>query len=111
MPDQAACGKGLAQNAALPAKLADAIEAVAANLSAHMTALDARDPKARAERDAYASLFAKHRTAAAQLRAIAEEMAGYRDLPMAPHDADVMQGPALRQPFERLVAIEKEPPR
>jgi hypothetical protein len=36
MPEQATCGKGLAQNAALPAKLAGVNEAVAENLSARI---------------------------------------------------------------------------
>ena len=49
-----------------------------------------------------------HRVAAQQLRAIAEEMAGYRDMPMAPHDPMVMRDPKLRRAFEQLVAREKE---
>ena len=40
MPEQAMCGKGLAENAALPAKLAAAIDAVGANLSEPMTGLE-----------------------------------------------------------------------
>jgi hypothetical protein len=108
MPDQATCGKGLAENAALPAKLAEVIDAVGDNLSEHMTALDPRDPAARIERDAYATLLTKHRDAAVQLRAIAEEMAGYRDLPMAPHYPEVMRDQKLRRAFERLVALEKD---
>ncbi len=106
MPEQPTCGKGLAQNAALPAKLAEVLDAVADNLSEHMRGLDERDPVARRERDGYASLLSKHRAAVGQLHAISEEMAGYRDLPMAPHDPGVMRDPKLRRAFERLVAIE-----
>ena len=90
MPEQSTCGKGLAQNSALPAKLAEVIDAVGDNHAEHLTALDERDPAARVERDAYASLLAKQRIGAAQLRVIANEMAGYRDMPMAPHDPTVM---------------------
>ena len=35
-------------------------------------------------------------------------MAGYRDMPMAPHDPVVMRDPKLRRAFEQLVAREKE---
>ncbi|HEV8654449.1 MAG TPA: hypothetical protein VGR85_02930 [Candidatus Limnocylindria bacterium] len=98
MPEQLTCGRGLAQNAALPAKFADVIDAVGDNLAEHMTALDQRDPAARVERGAYASLLTKHRAAGAQLRAIAQEMAGYRNMPMAPHDPEIMRGPTLRAP-------------
>jgi hypothetical protein len=108
MSEQATCGKGLAQNATLPATLADVMDAVGDNISEHMTALDPRDNAARLERDAYASLLSKHRAAAAQLRAIADEMAGYRDMPMAPHDPEVMRDEKLRRAFEQLVAREKE---
>ena len=108
MSDQATCGKGLAQNAALSAKLAEIVGAVAENLSAHMTALDPANPGARPERDAYASLLTRHRAIAEELRALSHQMAGYRDLPMAPYDPEVMRGSSLRDPFERLVEIEKE---
>ena len=108
MPEQQTCGKGLAQNAALAAKLAEVIDAVGDNHAEHRTALDERDPAARRERDAYTALLTKHRVAAQQLRAIAEEMAGYRDMPMAPHDPMVMRDPKLRRAFEQLVAREKQ---
>jgi hypothetical protein len=108
MPEQPTCGKGLEQNAALPAKLADVLDAVAENLSAHMTALDPGDQAAREERDAYAELLARHRAIVDELRALSKEMASYRDLPMAPHDPEVMRGPTLRDPFQLLVEVEKE---
>ena len=108
MPEQATCGKGLAANATLPARLGDVVSAVADNLEAHMTALDPSDPVARVENEAYASLLARHRAIARELRALSAEMTRYRGLPPAPHDPEVMRGPTLREPFERLVETERE---
>ena len=93
MPDQATRGRGLAENADLQATLAEILDA---------------DAAARTERDAYARLSSNHPDAAAGLRAIAGEMSGYRVLPMAPHDRDVMRSPRLRAAFERLIALEKD---
>ena len=108
MREQQTCGKGLAQNAGLTVRLAEVVDAVADNLSEHMAALDQRDPAARIEREAYDQLLTKHRAAASQLRAIADEMASYRDMPMAPHDSLVMRDPKLRRAFEGLLARERE---
>lgn len=108
MAEQPTCGQGLAAHAAIPAKLGDLIAAMADNLVAHMTALDLSDENGRRERDAYRSLAEGHRELAARLRATGEEMAGYRDLPMARHDPEVMASPALLEPFVRLVEVERE---
>ncbi len=35
-------------------------------------------------------------------------MAGYRDLPMAPHDVSVLAGPEAYQAFEACVAAKEE---
>ncbi len=108
MGEQPTCGQGLAAHSALPAKLGELTAAVAEVLEIHTTALDLEDENARRERDAYLKLVAEHRQTAAELRAIGEEMAGYRDLPMARHDASVMASPVVADAFEKLVAVEEE---
>ena len=108
MADAPTCGQGLAHNAALPAKLADVIDAVADNLVVHMTALDPADHAAAQELAAYTSLAERHRAIAADLRATADEMEGYRDLPTAPHDETVMSSPEVAAAFAGLVRVEAE---
>src|SRR3954452_24306874 len=78
--DQPTCGKGLAANADLPAKLAGLLAARADVLEQHMKALDLTDPASRQERDAYDSLAGTHREIAAELDRMAQQMAGYRSL-------------------------------
>ena len=106
---QPTCGKGLAANAALPAKLAELTAATADVLEQHMKALDARDPNARRELEAYTSLARAHRGIAGDLASVAQQMAGYRDLPMGRHDMTVMTDPkGQTEAFQRFVAVERE---
>jgi hypothetical protein len=109
LEEQPTCGKGLAANAVLPAKLADLLVARAEVLERHMQALDPIDPTARQELEAYANLVGAHRGVASELTGLAQEMAGYRDLAMAPHDLAVMANPdGQMAAFRRLVAVERE---
>ena len=108
MADQPTCGQGLAEHSALPAKLGALTAAVAENLELHMRALDLGDASAVRERDAYRELAQEHRTTAAQLRATAERMAGYRDLPMGRHDPKAMSSPKVREAFAQFVTLEQE---
>lgn len=106
--DTPTCGKGLAEHSAIPAKLGELTDAVAANLELHMLVLDLTDENSRREHDAYASLAKEHRATAARLRATATEMAGYRGLPMGRHDEQAMSAPRFGEAFERLVQCERE---
>ena len=107
--DQPTCGKGLAANAVLPAKLAELTAATAEVLERHTRALDLTDPAAREELDAYTALVRVHRTIAGQLASLAQQMAGYRDLPMGRHDETAMADPkGQAEAFQRFVAIERE---
>ena len=107
--DQPTCGKGLAANAVLPAKLAELMDARADVLERHTKALDLTDPNAQTELDAYTKLARGHRDVARELASLAEQMAGYRDLPMARHDPTVMVDPkGQMDAFRRFVAIERE---
>ena len=65
--EQPSCGKGLADNSVLPAKLGNLIAAMAENLAVHMDALDLTDQNSQAEHDAYARLVKELRQTAIQL--------------------------------------------
>jgi phytoene dehydrogenase-like protein len=107
MPEEQTCGKGLAENSALPSSLAEVVAATARVLEVHMKALDPTDENGKRELAAYRELASTHRRIAAELAALAERMAGYRDLPMAPHDMAVMTSPAPRHAFAGLVQQEE----
>lgn len=107
--DQPTCGQGLAANADLPANLAEMTAAMADVLERHTDALDISDSAAQEEFDAYSALVRAHRRIAGDLAALAQQMTGYRDLPMGRHDEAVMADPGGQaEAFERLVAIERE---
>jgi hypothetical protein len=107
--DQPTCGKGLAANAVLPAKLAELMAARAGVLERHMKALDPSDPNGRTEATAYTALARAHRDVASQLDSLARQMAECRDLPMARHDPAVMGDPNGQiEAFRRFLAIERE---
>jgi hypothetical protein len=108
MDDRPTCGKGLAEHAVLPAKLGELIVSVAGVLEAHMLALDLTDAPSRQEHEAYRHLAKDHREAGLLLQAIAEQMAGYRDLPMGRHDAKAMTAPADLESYQRFVRLEQE---
>jgi hypothetical protein len=102
------CGQGLAEHAALPARMAGLIAALAENLETHVHALDLDDPDARAERDAYEQLAAQHRRIAAQLEAVGGEMAGYEDLPMGRHSEAALSSSEAVGSFERFAHAQDE---
>ena len=105
---QQTCGKGLAQHSALPRLFAGVAAAMADVLEHHRTALDLHDPQSRPELDAYTTLTNEFRDIAAALETTADRMAGYRDLPMAPHDeAALSSGDAVAK-FAGLVRAERE---
>jgi flagellar biosynthesis chaperone FliJ len=102
------CGEGLAENAAVPARLGELTASVADVLEVHMEALDLNDPNAREEHAVYGKLVQEHREAAGRLRALADEMAGYRDLPMARHDQTRIASPQVVEAFERFMTVQQQ---
>jgi hypothetical protein len=108
MDEQQTCGKGLAENAALPAKLADVVEAMAGNLQVHMAALELDDEPARQEHAVYLGLVEEQRQAAGRLRAVAGEMAAARDLPMGRHDSETMRSPEVGDAFRRFIKAKQD---
>jgi hypothetical protein len=108
MASPVTCGQGLAEHSVLPSKVGELIAALAENLEAHIPTLDLTDENARAERSAYDKLAERHRTIAAQLQVVADEMASYRGLPMAKHDQRALSSPEVLEAFEGFVAAEQE---
>ena len=107
--DRPTCGEGLAANAILPAKLAELMIAQAEVLKRHTQALDLTDAIAQKELDAYTKLERAHRDVAGELADLAEEMAGYRNLPMGRHDVRVMTDPkGQMEAFGRFVTVERD---
>jgi hypothetical protein len=106
--EQQTCGKGLAENSVLPAKLGELISAMAGNLEMHMKALDLTDSKSRAEHEVYEKLLKDLRQIAAQLSVTASEMVGYGDLPMGRHDQKAMVHPRVGEAFQKFVRYKRE---
>jgi len=73
-----------------------------------MRALTDNDASSRAARDAYQSHVKGQLRIATALDAIAKEMTGYRDLPMAPHDLHAMTDGRQLASFERFVHEKQE---
>ena len=107
-PEQPTCGRGLAENSALPARIGQLIAAMAESLEVHMKALDLTDPNSRAEHNAYEKLVKDLQQSAVELRETADEMVGYRDLPMGRHEQNAMTHPMVRQTFEKFVEHKQE---
>ena len=101
------CGQGLAEHAELHKRLSALLAAMAGNLEAHLTALG-DDEGSRPEREAYESLLVAHRRLAGELNALASEMAGYRDLPMASHDMEKMTGPEAVAALDAFLEAEQD---
>src|SRR5919204_158881 len=108
MARQPTCGQGLAENAALPAKLAQLADALADNLAVHQSALDLSDERSRREREVYADLHARYREIADRLAAVARRMAEQRELPMGAHDPKASADPRVRDAFLEFVERERE---
>ena len=108
MKEHLTCGKGLAQNASLPAKLGELTAAMAENLEIHMKALDLKDPDAKQEYEAYQKLAAAHREIAMQLVSTANHMNDYRSLPMGTHSKKAMSDPKVMRTFQKLMKVEQE---
>jgi hypothetical protein len=104
MEQQPTCGQGLAEHAALNAKLADVFAAVAENLELHLKSLDPTDKASRPEFDAYVALSTEYRELESRMRALALRMESCRDLPMANHDMTVLTSRDASQALERLIA-------
>ena len=90
MDEPRTCGRGLAERSALPARVSALTAAMAEVLETHRQTLDLTDDNAGAEHIAYQQLADDYRRLTSQLRATADHMLGYRDLPMARHHGQAM---------------------
>jgi hypothetical protein len=106
--EPASCGEGLAAHASFPLKLGEVMDAMAENLEAHITVLDLSDSNSKPQYDAYRGLAQQHRKLAESLKAVGEQMAGYRSLPMGRHDEAAMSGLRIVEAFRDLVEREQE---
>jgi len=102
------CGKGLAEHSVFPARFGDFLAAMAQNLEVHLIALDPADQTTQPERNAYLRLTRESRRIADELRALAAEMASYRDLPMGRHDPAALSSPPIVEAFAKFVKLERE---
>jgi len=108
MDDQPTCGKGVADHAVLPERVAALFEAMAATLAHHRKALDRADPAAREEDDSYAKLIDEQHELVTRLRSVEARMSGYRNLPMGRHEPSVMAGPESVAVFDKYVEAEQQ---
>ncbi len=106
--EQATCGTGLAQSSQLPQRLADVVDALAGVLRHHLTAIDPEDEASTPEYEAYKSLATAGEQIAGRLHTLADEMAGYRSLPMANHDMEAMSSHRMLTNFEALVNAKRD---
>ena len=106
--EEPTCGRGLAQSADVPGGLAAVAAGLAQNLEVHTRALDAGDAAAARELGVYERIAHSLRSAAADLRVAAAEMASAVDLPMADHDMAAITTPDVLDAFERYVAAEDD---
>jgi hypothetical protein len=106
--DEPTCGKGIAASAGLQESLAAFMRAMADMLQSHTRALDPKEPNGRAEIDAYNRIVSEHRSLGDRLDALAALMRGYRDLPVAAHDMDVIMDQRSLDAFTAMVLREQE---
>jgi hypothetical protein len=102
------CGMGLAVGGELPGHMADLLSVMARNLELHMRSLDSNDELANRELVAYQQLVGRMRDVSGYLEALAGQMIGYRDLPMAPHDETVLNSPEVAEAFQALITSERD---
>jgi|SRR6186997_82473 hypothetical protein len=108
MNEPQTCGKGLAKRSAFPAQVGALTAAMVDVLDTHQQTLDLADDNARTELTAYQQLAHDYRHLTSQLRATAERMLGYRDLPKARHHAQPMLAQEIRDTLANLVERERE---
>ena len=105
--EQRTCGKGLAVNSALPARVSEVIDSLAENLELHMDTLDLKDPRARLEYDVYQGLAHAYRGIADNLMATAVKMYSYYDLPIAAHVDAKLSNPKIAAAFTKFTKLEE----
>jgi hypothetical protein len=102
------CGKGIAASSGLPEAMSAVMSGMAGVFENHIRALDPQEDNGRKEIEAYQRLAAEHRDLGGRLEALGSLMRGYRDLPMASHDMDVIMDKTSLDAFVAMVDYEKK---
>jgi uncharacterized protein YndB with AHSA1/START domain len=102
LDDAPTCGIGLAQHAAIPARIAVMFEGLAETLELHRRMLVPGDANARKEDEVYRDLAARWKQIADLVAHAAAQMATQRELPMGAHD-ETKWGDAHERAFEKFV--------
>jgi hypothetical protein len=108
MENPTTCGQGLAEHAALAARMGELVSALAQTLELHTKALDLTDAAARMELHVYQDLVQRFGNIAVSLQAVAREMERHRGLPMGAHDAAKLADAATAATFEHFVDREEQ---
>lgn len=106
--EQQTCGRGLADTAALPAKMAEVTGLLADILELHLPSLDLTDPLSQQEHVVYQQLLLGYREIATRMRETAQHMAAQRNLPMGRHDFQAAAGPRMAETFAQFVQRKHE---
>lgn len=106
MSDEATCGTGMAQYAALPMRMAELTAALADVLTRHTEALDTDEPAGAQEREAWLAVASEHRDLTARLSAAGDRMASYGGMPSATHDLSVLTAPEAVRSYEHFAAAQ-----
>jgi hypothetical protein len=106
--DEPTCGKGLAEGAVMPERMAKLLHATANVLENHIRSLDRKDSNAKREIEAYERLVRDHRVAAIQAGALADAMRSYRGLPAAEHDMSALSDARSVDVMDALARAEED---
>ena len=105
--DAPTCGIGMAQHAAIPAKIGVMFEGLAETLELHRKMLLLDDPNARKEDEVYRELAASWAQSAQLVQKAAAQMGAQRDLPMGAHDQTAWSDGHLKA-FEKFVNAQSQ---
>jgi uncharacterized protein YndB with AHSA1/START domain len=101
------CGIGVAQHAAIPAKIAAMFQYLAQTLELHRRMLVRDDANARREDEVYGALASSWREIADAVGKAANEMAAQRELPMGAHD-ETAWGDEHLNAYEKFVKAQSQ---
>ncbi len=105
--DAPTCGIGLAQHAAIPARIAVMFEGLAETLELHRAMLVLNDPNSRKEDAVYQELAASWKNIAQLVKSAAAQMAAQHDLHMGAHN-EAAWGEAHLKAFEKFVQAQTQ---
>jgi hypothetical protein len=105
---ESTCGTGVADQAILPARLADLTGSMAAVLELHQQALDRADPNTQLEFEAYERVSEALRSSSTLLTETSSRMTASRTVPMGRHDSEVLASQQATQAFGSFVMAKRK---